>query len=270
MRKDILRSNFNEFGYVVVEHILDQPSVRDFLEHELRVRQREHGAPSSLQRFWEEPHWHRLVTNPGIVSVLSAILRAEPRVVEAIYLPKFAGRPPEGIGFHRDVDHIRVCPDTLIGCWIALSDTDGDNGGLCVVPGSHKCAPPESVDVSFGAKIFVLENQMRDPDGRVWIDRVQSGVFNRLSPAAVVPLRVPCGSAVFFHGSLVHGSLANTTPDRDRLAVASHFVAEGTWVYRIDIQRTMNVTEPVSHSQSHAECLEGQLKGRTARLQRHV
>ena len=25
-----------------------------------------------------------------------------------------------------------------MACWIALSDTDPKNGGLCVVPGSHK------------------------------------------------------------------------------------------------------------------------------------
>src|SRR5437773_4384565 len=29
-------------------------------------------------------------------------------------------------------------PNTLMACWIALTDTDASNGGLCVVPGSHK------------------------------------------------------------------------------------------------------------------------------------
>ncbi len=45
-------------------------------------------------------------------------------------------------------------------------------------------------------------------------------------------LTVPRGSGVFFTGMIVHGSYANKSATRDRLAFAVHYVSEGTWVYR--------------------------------------
>ena len=34
----------------------------------------------------------------------------------------------------------------------------------------------------------------------------------------------------------VHGSYANQTTDRTRLAFATHYVRDGTWVFRTDLQ----------------------------------
>jgi ectoine hydroxylase-related dioxygenase (phytanoyl-CoA dioxygenase family) len=40
-----------------------------------------------------------------------------------------------GIALHQDTHYIPNTPNTLLACWIALSDTDETNGGLFVVPG---------------------------------------------------------------------------------------------------------------------------------------
>ncbi len=56
-------------------------------------------------------------------------------------------------------------------------------------------------------------------------------------------LTVPRGSGVFFTGMTVHGSYANTSAARDRLAFAVHYVSEGTWVYRCDVQDTVSAGE---------------------------
>jgi ectoine hydroxylase-related dioxygenase (phytanoyl-CoA dioxygenase family) len=44
---------------------------------------------------------------------------------------------------------------------------------------------------------------------------------------------------VFFTGLTIHGSYANRSPDRARRAFATHYVAEGTWVFRTDVQQTV-------------------------------
>jgi len=49
-------------------------------------------------------------------------------------------------------------------------------------------------------------------------------------------LEVPAGGGVFFSSLTVHGSYANQTADRRRLAFATHYVRAGTWVYRQDLQ----------------------------------
>ena len=49
-------------------------------------------------------------------------------------------------------------------------------------------------------------------------------------------LTVGPGGGVFFSSLTVHGSYANQTTDRPRLAFATHYVRAGTWVYRADLQ----------------------------------
>ena len=38
-----------------------------------------------------------------------------------------------------------------------------------------------------------------------------------------------------------HGSYANESQDSERLAFATHYVREDTWIYRRDIQETVPV-----------------------------
>jgi len=39
----------------------------------------------------------------------------------------------------------------------------------------------------------------------------------------------------------IHSSFANRSPDRQRRAFATHYVKDGTWVYRCDVQDTVAV-----------------------------
>ena len=48
---------------------------------------------------------------------------------------------------------------------------------------------------------------------------------------------------VFFTGMTIHGSFANRAVNRPRKAFATHYVAEGTWLPRVDIQATIPVDE---------------------------
>jgi ectoine hydroxylase-related dioxygenase (phytanoyl-CoA dioxygenase family) len=56
-------------------------------------------------------------------------------------------------------------------------------------------------------------------------------------------LEVPRGGAVFFTSLTIHGSFANRSATRDRLAWAVHYVKDGTWVLRADVQDTVSVQE---------------------------
>ena len=54
-------------------------------------------------------------------------------------------------------------------------------------------------------------------------------------------LSVAKGSVVFFTSMTIHGSFANKSSNRRRLAFATHYVKDGTWIYRQDIQDTVAV-----------------------------
>ena len=82
---------------------------------------------------------------------------------------------------------------------------------------------------------------MRDREGREWTQRFYTFQVDDLDENRIQRLAVNAGSAVFFTGMTIHGSYANRSQGRERLAFAVHYVKEGTWVVRADVQDTVPV-----------------------------
>ncbi|MEU7576120.1 phytanoyl-CoA dioxygenase family protein [Streptomyces sp. NPDC041068] len=94
-----------------------------------------------------------------------------------------------------------------LAVWISVDDCDAANGALSVVPGSHimEVVCPEQTD---GQASFTT-GLVRPPAGMATVQTV-------MRP----------GDALFFHGSLVHGSLPHTTRDRFRRSLIFHYVPQ--------------------------------------------
>jgi len=164
------------------------------------------------------------------------------RVVQTMLLNK----PPQGgkgIALHQDSHYLPNEPNTLMACWLAFTDTDPDNGGLCVVPGSHlrglRAAHKNQDEKEHAA--WETVHTMSDRDGREWEQTMVSFQITDLDPASIVRLTVPRGGGVFFTGLTIHGSFANQSADRQRVAWAVHYIREDTWLYRQDVQDAMLV-----------------------------
>jgi ectoine hydroxylase-related dioxygenase (phytanoyl-CoA dioxygenase family) len=82
---------------------------------------------------------------------------------------------------------------------------------------------------------------MRDRAGKTWTEPMHSHEIVGLDGGRIEYLTVPKGAGVFFTSMTIHGSFANRSGDRPRLAFATHYVKDGTWVYRADIQDTTPV-----------------------------
>jgi ectoine hydroxylase-related dioxygenase (phytanoyl-CoA dioxygenase family) len=121
----------------------------------------------------------------------------------------FYFKPPgaRGQARHQDNLSLRAYPETCLAAWIAIDDVDAANGGLAVVPGSHKtelvCPEPADLTESFTSV------EVPVPDG---LSKVQT--------------RMKAGDVLFFHGSVVHGSRPNTTDDRFRRSLIFHYIPE--------------------------------------------
>ena len=83
---------------------------------------------------------------------------------------------------------------------------------------------------------WIKDYPMRHPNGREWKQRMYSFHIDGLENDEIVKLTVPRGSGVFFSGMIIHGSYANRSKDRERLAFAVHYVKDGSWLYRVDVQ----------------------------------
>jgi ectoine hydroxylase-related dioxygenase (phytanoyl-CoA dioxygenase family) len=235
--------SYNQAGYIQIPDLLSPQEIDTFLDHEAKPKSPE-VRELGLRKHTADDHWNRLASHPRIVSVVNQLLNGAPRIVQTMYMAK----QPEGgtgIALHQDAHYIRNEPNTLMACWIALSDTDRDNGGLCVAEGSHleplrSTKKPE--DESEHAS-WVTDYPMKGPDGKSWVETMHAHEIEDITPEELTFLAVAQGSGVFFTGRTIHGSYSNRSSDRLRLAFAMHYVKEGTWVYRCDIQETTPVTD---------------------------
>jgi ectoine hydroxylase-related dioxygenase (phytanoyl-CoA dioxygenase family) len=234
-------AQYERNGFLVVGDLLTDEEIETFLAEEKNEKPQA-GQKLGLRRYTADPQWQRLATHPTISGIVEQLLGGSPRVVQTMFMNK---RPEGGTGvaLHQDTHYIRNEPNTLMACWLAMSDTDRDNGGLCVVPGSHKrplyeTAPPKD-DSEHTSWETVY--QMRGQDGEEWDEPMHSHEVQGLDLDEIDYLRVPKGGGVFFTSRTIHGSFANRSSGRPRLAFATHYVKDGTWVYRADIQETVLV-----------------------------
>jgi ectoine hydroxylase-related dioxygenase (phytanoyl-CoA dioxygenase family) len=226
-------------GYLQVDDLLTPAEVDAFLEHE-----RQPGTPANrgLQNHKTDAAWMELASNARVTAIASLLLEGAPRIVQTMYLAKAPGGGT-GVALHQDTHYIRNEPNSLMACWVALSDTGPGNGGLCVAPASHQGGlrvADRATDTGEHAS-WEMEHEMSGPDGDEWKETLHSFDIVGLDDSTIERLTVRRGSGVFFTGMTIHGSYANRSPDRPRLAFATHFVREGTWIYRRDLQDTAPV-----------------------------
>lgn len=221
------RERYESDGVIQVEGVLDSDEVaaiRDAFMAQVEVDRAAVGyvdevpADDVLARYPRFLHPHRrpdlevgrlarrYMTDPRIVGVLEDVVGPVWGAQSMFYF-----KPPtaRGQAMHQDNFFLRSHPETCIAAWLAVDDCDADNGGLAVVPGSHamEVVCPEVAD----AELSFTSGLVRPPEG---MESVQS--------------RMRAGDMLFFHGSLVHGSLPNVTADRFRRSLIFHYVPQGS------------------------------------------
>lgn len=138
-----------------------------------------------------------------IYEALTALFEDEPIAVQSMFYFKPSGA--RGQDLHQDNFYLRVKPGTCMAAWLAIDDASPENGGMVVVPGSHRMeiTCPEESD----STLFFTSHHVRVPEG-----------LHEES------LDLKAGDMLFFNGSVIHGSYPNTSPDRFRRAFICHYV----------------------------------------------
>ncbi|MEU1529047.1 phytanoyl-CoA dioxygenase family protein [Streptomyces fagopyri] len=166
-------------------------------------------------------HGHPRVMHPHRISALSRRRLLDPRLREILEVllgeevlaaqSMFYFKPPgaRGQALHQDNFYLRVEPGTCVAAWIACDTIDRGNGGLEVVPGTHRmelfCPQEADEELSF------VREYVPPPPGLV-----------------AVPVDMAPGDVLFFNGSLVHGSGPNRSADRFRRCFIGHYVGRST------------------------------------------
>lgn len=146
--------------------------------------------------------------DPMLVARVRALLAAESiRVVRAHHncvmtkLPAFSS----ATGWHQDLRYWAFERPELINAWTALGVEAEGNGGMRVIPGSHRAAFEAA---SFDDQRFFRTDAVTN---RAWLDRA-------------VQVDLEPGDVLFFHAGLLHAAGANRT-DRRKLSVVFSYRA---------------------------------------------
>jgi phytanoyl-CoA hydroxylase len=141
--------------------------------------------------------------NARLEPVLRDLFEDEPIGAQTMFYFKPPGA--RGQALHQDNFYLRVKPGTCMAAWLALDVTDAANGGMMVVPGSHKTAVvcPEEADLTQSFS----QHYVAVPDG-------MEAVHIEMQP----------GDLLFFNGGLIHGSPPNSSQDRFRRSLIAHYI----------------------------------------------
>lgn len=218
------RDAFQRDGFAIVRGLLSREEVNELLDNFDAMYKQQHipgcftaaseeeaqGDP--LKRYPRMMHPHRVnavsmryMLHPKIAEGLRVLLGEEPLAAQSMFYWKPPGA--RGQALHQDNFYLKAKPGTCIAAWIALDPADRENGGLNVVPGSHKmeivCPEAADTDVSFTTHL------VRPPEGL------------REEPVDLGP-----GDCLFFGGNVIHGSYPNTSATRFRRAFICHYIPE--------------------------------------------
>jgi ectoine hydroxylase-related dioxygenase (phytanoyl-CoA dioxygenase family) len=174
--------------------------------------------------WWVNRRMRQLLTEPVISGIGAALMQTDEVRLwhdQMIFKPGAGAEATTeragNIGWHQDYAHWQ-CADTdnFVTAWIALQDTDLQNGGMRTIAGSHTWGLLDDA-YTFGEKdLDMLEQKFRG-GGREWRDE---------------PCVLKAGQVSFHHALTLHGSGPNLT-DQPRLSIIMHMMPRGCALRRV-------------------------------------
>ena len=210
---------FDQDGYLIEKGLLDNSAVDEMnaiidgsvspalapVEYEADVHYP--GAPSSknapggqtprrlLNAYARDVVFRDFARSAPVVDRLRQMMRCDSVMVSQNHhncvMTKYPGFSSV-TSWHQDIRYWRFDQPELVSVWLALGDEAPQNGGLLLIPRSHKLdLPPGRLD----AALF-LRNDI--PDNRELID-------------AAIPANLRAGDVLFFHCQTFHAAGQNDT-----------------------------------------------------------
>lgn len=188
-------------------------------------------------------HLVRVVTLHEVVESLQPLFAANAALAvcdeffgaeTALYTSLFFERGSEQ-ELHRDSPAFTTRPEgRYLGMWVALDDTDSDNGPLVVVPGSHAIDP---IDVTAIAVDLYGDPAAAPRNDQAGWDAYQRTVQARCAEAGLHPreVHVTTGDTIVWHPQLLHGGAPHRDGTRSRRSMVFHVTPVGTAVYGQDV-----------------------------------
>jgi hypothetical protein len=218
-------SGFNERGYVAGIQVLDDRQVEILCSELAGLMKKSHPGNHLFHEYhsneskdpnsvlfhalgaWRTgPGFHDVLWSPAFLVPASQLLGGSVRFWHDQLFCKPANHGGV-VAWHQDYSYwTRTEPMSHLTCWIALDDSDRDNGCLYYVPGSHrwKLLPVTGLAGNMDEIMTVLSPE-------------QKQAFRP------VPIELKRGQCTFHHPLMVHGSYENRSQRQRRATLINAF-----------------------------------------------
>lgn len=130
---------------------------------------------------------------------------------------------------HQDSLYLSTYPEGyMCGVWVALEDIHPDSGPLVVYPGSHRFNAVFAGDAGVEQRNPWTDSHLSEELREKW-QPVMYDLVERSS--AGYHCTIPRGTALFWHGNLLHAGACRQNPALTRRSMVSHYYARGACVF---------------------------------------
>jgi len=183
---------------------------------------------TKFQDFEDDKIFMRYCRNEKIQNFAKAFCGPNLNSIHTMFInkPPDLGKKSSRHPLHQDLWYFPFRPaNDIVAAWTALQHIDRQNGGLCVLPGSHHHYPGGELRMhgypNWSGGVNKLYHTIAD----------ESISMDALEGKLVYPA-MNAGDVIFFHPLLFHGSNLNNSNDM-RKSLCSHFCSSDCYYFQI-------------------------------------
>lgn len=225
---------FHRDGFLVLRGLVEPAEVNSLVAHidaslrpalapvEFEADVHYPGAPSSrtapggqtprrlLHAFGRDECFRQIASRPEVVETLKALIGTDELYLSQNHHNCVMTKHPgfsSATNWHQDIRYWRFDKRELVSTWLALGPENEQNGGLLVIPGSHR----ERFELGqFDAALFLRTDIQ---ENEALLQRVQ-------------PIELDAGDMLFFHSRTLHAAGQNTSEVVKRSLVFTYRAAD--------------------------------------------
>lgn len=228
-QKDIA-IKYHEQGYLIIDLNLQDIEINDIMtdvykaiDEDTARLQADHyqynESPRVFEGWKESQNIKDLVLNKKIMDTLQFLYQKEPLPFSTINFIKGSNQP-----LHSDAIHFHTIPQLwMVGVWVALENSNKNNGGLRIVPGSHKWGTYEYHNLN-----------LPHPDNRKNGEKENYRDYEQFIRELVIAKKgkeivpeIKKGQALIWASNMLHGGTPIIDKKSTRKSQAIHYFFEG-------------------------------------------
>jgi non-haem Fe2+, alpha-ketoglutarate-dependent halogenase len=168
---------------------------------------RERSQIGLVDRHFDQPFIWEIAIRPAILDVVEAVVGPDILLLATHFFCKY-GQTEKHVDWHQDVTYWGLEPPFAVTAWVAVDDSDVENGCMRVIPGSHREG--------------IREHGKSERTGNL-LSINQAVPVTDEEESRAVNLELRAGEMSLHHGALIHGSLPNRS-ERRRCGLTLRYV----------------------------------------------